>query len=93
VGEWVDREGEWALRIPYAGLERIIADLYESEINASLSWFWDGGIDVSIGDDLNGLIARDQLKTLAEVAEWLRANAVEHYPDSQFAENHARGFE
>jgi hypothetical protein len=45
---------------------------------------------VSIGDDLDGIIARDQLKTLAEVAEWLRASAVEHYPDSQFAEKHAR---
>jgi hypothetical protein len=40
VGEWVERrEGEWALRIPYAGLEQILADLYDSEINASLSWF------------------------------------------------------
>jgi hypothetical protein len=94
VGEWVERrEGEWALRIPYAGLEQIIADLYDSEINASLSWFWDGGIDVSIGDDLNGFVTGDQVATLAQAAEWLRASAVEHYPDSEFARKHARGFE
>jgi hypothetical protein len=94
VGGWVERrEGEWALRVPYAGLEQIIADLYDSEINASFSWFWDGGIDVSIGDDLNGFVTGDQVATLAEDAEWLRASAVEHYPDSEFARKHARGFE
>ena len=94
VGTWVERrEGEWALRIPYAGLEQILADLYDSEINASISWFWDGGIDVALGDELNGYVAHDQLKTLAEAAEWLRAKAVEHYPDSEFTRKHARGFE
>ncbi len=86
-------KGEWALRIPYAGLEQIIADLYDSEINASISWLGDGGIDVSIGDDLNGFVTGDQDSTLAEAAEWLRATAVEHYPDSEFAEKYARGFE
>ncbi len=94
VGEWVERrEGEWALRIPYAGLEQIIADLYASVINASISWLWDGGIDVSIGDDLNGFVTGDQVATLAEAAEWLRASAVQYYPDSVFAEKYARGFE
>jgi hypothetical protein len=87
------REGEWALRIPYAALEPILADLYDSEINASISWLWDAGIDVSLGDDLNGFVTGDQVATLAEAAEWLRANAVEHYPDSAFAEKYARGFE
>jgi hypothetical protein len=93
-GEWVERRaGEWALRVPYAGLEQIIADLYDSEINASICWFWDGGIDVSIGGDLNGFVAGNQVATLAQAAEWLRASVVEHYPDSESAGNHARGFE
>ena len=93
-GEWIERrEGEWALRIPYSGLEPILADLYNSEINASISWLWDGGIDVSLGDDLNGFVTGDQVATLAQAAEWLRASAVEHYPDSEFAKKHARGFE
>jgi hypothetical protein len=30
---------------------------------------------------------------LSKAAEWLRAKAVEHYPDSEFARKHARGFE
>jgi hypothetical protein len=94
AGEWLSRgAGTWALRIPYAGLEQILADLYDSEINASISWLWDAGIDVSLGDDLNGFVTSDQVTTLAEAAEWLRANAVQHYPDSAFAEKYARGFE
>jgi hypothetical protein len=84
--------GTWALRVPYAGLEPILADLYDSEINASISWLWDGGIHVSLGDDLNGFVTGDQVATLAAAAEWLRASAVEHYPDSEFARKHARGF-
>jgi len=30
-------------------LEKILNDLYASEINASISWIWDGGIDVKLG--------------------------------------------
>jgi hypothetical protein len=30
--------------------------VYASEINASISWLWDGGIDVKLGDPLNGYI-------------------------------------
>jgi hypothetical protein len=87
------RQGRMGAAHPYAGLEQIVADLYDGEINASLSWLWDGGIDVSIGDDLNGIVAGNQVATLADAAEWLRANAVQYYSDSAFAEKYARGFE
>jgi hypothetical protein len=33
--------------------------IYDSEINIRISWLWDGGIDVWIGDDLNGYVAQD----------------------------------
>ena len=29
---------------PMSDLEEILSALYESEINASISWLWDGGI-------------------------------------------------
>jgi hypothetical protein len=35
-------------------MEEILGDLYASEINASISWLWDGGIDVKLGDPMNG---------------------------------------
>jgi hypothetical protein len=45
---------------------------------------------VSRGDDLNGFVTGDQVATLAEAAEWLRANAVKHYPDSVRGETRPR---
>ena len=31
-------------------VEEILDDLYASEINVKISWLWDGGIDVKLGD-------------------------------------------
>jgi hypothetical protein len=31
--------------------------LYESEINCSISSFWDNHWDVKLGDDMNGFVA------------------------------------
>ena len=49
-------------------LEEILQDLYDSEINAVISWLWDGGIDVGLGDEMNGYVADGQVRTIAEAA-------------------------
>jgi hypothetical protein len=76
-------------------VEAILDDLYASEINVEISWLWDGGIDVKVGrrrginvklgDPLNGYDAKGKVKTMAEAAAWLRDQACQHYPDSEFA--------
>jgi hypothetical protein len=70
---------------PMSDLEEILRALYESEINASITWVWDGGIIVDLGDPLNGYDADDKVGTFAEVTAWLRDQACKHYPDSEFA--------
>jgi hypothetical protein len=45
----------------------IMQDLYHSEINVSVSWFWDGGIEVKLGDPLNGFVAEDRLQYWGQV--------------------------
>jgi hypothetical protein len=35
-------------------LEEILVSLYASAISVSISWIWDGDIDVKLGDPLNG---------------------------------------
>lgn len=70
------------------GLDKIITDLYASEINASISWFWDSGYEVVLGDELNGArdVSHDEhLTTTDDIAEWLKRTASRHYPDSAFA--------
>jgi hypothetical protein len=66
-------------------VETILDDLCASEINASISWLWEGGIVVELGDPLNGYDAEGQVSTVAEAALWLRDQACAHYPDSEFA--------
>ena len=68
-------------------IEAIFNDLYASEINASISWIWDGGIDVKLGDALNGFKAEGKVGTFAEAAVWLREEACALYPDNEFADN------
>jgi hypothetical protein len=53
-----------------ADLKEILISLYASEINASISWLWDGGIDVKLGDSLNGYKAEGKVDTFGEAAEW-----------------------
>ena len=62
-------------------LEEILQDLYDSEINVAISWLWDGGIDVGLGDELNGYDADGQVRTVAEAAAWLRDEACRLYPE------------
>jgi hypothetical protein len=64
-------------------IEAVINDLYASEINASISWIWDGGFYAVLG---NPKQAEDwALPSIAEAVEWLREQACAHYPDSEFA--------
>lgn len=69
-----------------------IAALYQSEINASVSWFWDGGIDVAIGDAINGWHSKAcfDIGEIGEVAAWLDSEAKRIYPDSRYAKGATR---
>ena len=59
--------------------------LYDSEINFSISCFWDGGFDVKLGDDMNGVHAETQVRTFADAIAWLDQEARKRYPISLYA--------
>jgi hypothetical protein len=42
--------------------------IYDSEINIRISWLWDGGIDVWLGDDVNGYVAQQTVSSVADIA-------------------------
>ena len=73
-------------------LEQVLTDLYDSAINVDISWMWDGGIDVKLGDAMTGYEAEGTVYSASEIAEWLRENAVRCYPDSEFARKYSKGF-
>lgn len=65
--------------------DEMIQRLYDSEINFSISVFWDGGIDVKLGDAMNGFSAETQVRTWNEAMIWLDSAARMTYPTSLYA--------
>jgi hypothetical protein len=75
-----------------ASLGEVIEALHDSEINGSVTWMFDGTWSVALGDELNGIIAAATVGSAEEAAEWLRATAVQHYPQSPCAKLASAGF-
>lgn len=60
--------------------------VYDSEINFSISTFWDAGFDVKLGDKLNGFLAeKTGLRDMADVCKEIEIMILEHYPESEIA--------
>jgi hypothetical protein len=70
-------------------VEALLDHLYAGGVDASISWSYDGRIEVKLGDALNGYDAETTVDSFAEAAEWLRDKALIHYPRSKFACGHA----
>jgi len=74
-------------------VEAVLKGLYASEINFSLTTFFDSGWGVKLGDETNGFLCigpdddtQVDCDTLEDAVEFLRASVVLKYPDSEFAE-------
>ena len=52
-----------------------LQEIYDMEINCTLSWFWDGGVDAVLGDIENGILGRKNFKTVTEACDWLLEEA------------------
>lgn len=62
----------------------VLERLYDSEINFSISCFWDGGYDVKLGDPMNGFKYEDNHRKYEDALGALEENAVRLFPDSEF---------
>ena len=61
--------------------------IYDSEINVEISWLWDGGIEVRLGDRLNGFLAETNVTLVADIRPWLEEAIAHFYPDSTYAKS------
>ena len=59
--------------------------IYDSEINVRIGWFWDGGIEIRLGDDMNGYLAEETVSVVAEIVPWLQEAIAHFYPESSYA--------
>src|SRR5258708_19230594 len=76
-------------------LERVLQQLHDSEINAGVQAFYDAGMRVWIGDELNGIKAETTINRTAAArlkwpdgltaAGWLNQTPLPLYPQSKNA--------
>jgi hypothetical protein len=68
-------------------LMHVMQALYASEINCSVSSFWDGGWLVQLGDYMNGYKAEQTFDDdkLEDAADWLIEEGKRAFPDSDFS--------
>lgn len=62
----------------------VFQDLYDSEINFSISCLWDGGFDIALGDEMNGFREKTTVCRWGEIAPWLTCQAIKHRPETEF---------
>ena len=71
-------------------LGTIIEALHDSEINGSVSWFFDNVWGVALGNPHKGIEAEATVYSSRDAVEWLCATALRLYPDSKFAKRFHR---
>jgi hypothetical protein len=81
-----------------ADLERVLQALHDSEINAGVQTFFDAGMRVWIGDEVNGIQAETVFTRMGSTertwpegltaASWLYETALRLYPYSKYAKEH-----
>jgi hypothetical protein len=59
--------------------------IYDSEFNIRISWLWDGGIEVWLGDEMNGFLAQESVGSAGEIASCLQEAIAHFYPESAYA--------
>ena len=58
--------------------------IYDSEINVSISWFWDGGITLRLGDEMSGYVAEETVGAVAAIIPWFQEAIAHYYPTSKY---------
>jgi hypothetical protein len=76
--------------IPPEQAAAMLQDLYGSEINFTISAFWDAGFDWKLGDEANGYEAKGRAGSFAEAVEQLGSAAIKHFDKSDFAGKYRR---
>jgi hypothetical protein len=61
-------------------LEEELQKMYDSEIHVDIGWLWDGGIDVTIGNNEH----TGNVQRVAEVLPWLQEAIARYLPESKY---------
>jgi hypothetical protein len=64
---------------------RVLQQLYDAEINFTISTLWDCGFRWQLGDELNGYVAEGRAATFDEAVAAIERAALGRFPGLQFA--------
>jgi hypothetical protein len=67
------------------GLE--LQRIYDSEINVRISWLWDGGVEVHLGDKVNGFLVEETVRSVSEIVPLLEEAIAHFFPASSYAQS------
>lgn len=67
---------------------KIFQELYNSEIDFTISTFWDTGFKVSLGSKTNGFFGEKFCDSMEDVANFLMMQAITHFPRSDFTKKY-----
>jgi DNA-directed RNA polymerase subunit RPC12/RpoP len=59
--------------------------IYDSEINIRIAWMWDGGIEIRLGDEMNGFLAEEVVPSAGEILPWLQEAIAHFFAESTYA--------
>ena len=64
-----------------------IDKIYNSELNFSITCFWDSGYTIKLGDEHNGFVEESFAKNWREAQDVLVGMVLRRYPDCNFAKS------
>jgi len=60
---------------------KMLQEIYDREVNISITTFWDSGYTVMLGDNMNGFVAEgDNFDTFEDAVVFLREELDKHFP-------------
>ena len=65
-------------------LEEELEKIQEAKIGVSITWLWDGGVDVRVLDRSGAFIAETNVETVAEILPWLEAVIAKDCPTAAY---------
>lgn len=71
-------------------MKALLKALYESEINILIDWMWDSGIQVKIGDRMNGFkeVEIFEFEKFDDIEKWIEEKVKHHFPNSKFSKKY-----
>ena len=65
-------------------LEEELQKIYEAKIGVSITWLWDGGVDLRLLDRSGEFMAETQVETVGDVLPWLEVAIGTHCPNARY---------